>query len=204
MWERFNYYGMRALLILYMTDFLIKGFRAGTVTILGFGALQHGIEAVFGPMNIQPMASQIYGIYTALVYLTPLFGGMLADRVLGQRKTVIIGGILMAIGEFMMAMQPSLFLVGDVIPDLGKWLLQAQYFDAGRQLVPPWRYSPRPRLSPPSTWRVNFGAFLSPLICGTLGQKYGWSYGFGAAGVGMIARPDYLPLHGPAISPMIN
>src|ERR1700726_3941706 len=103
MWERFSYYGMRALLVLYMVDYLIKSVRAGTVHVLGFLPLQRGIEAVFGPQNIQPMASQIYGIYTALVYLTPLFGGMIADRLLGQRKTVVIGSGLMAIGQFFLA-----------------------------------------------------------------------------------------------------
>src|SRR5213594_126986 len=72
MWERFSYYGMRALLVLYMVDYLIKNVRAGTAHVVGFGALERGIEAVFGPQNIQPLASQIYGIYTALVYLTPL------------------------------------------------------------------------------------------------------------------------------------
>src|ERR1700692_2088830 len=111
MWERFSYYGMRALLVLYMVDYLIKNVRAGTVHVLGYMPLQRGIEAIFGPQNIQPMASQIYGIYTALVYLTPLFGGMIADRLLGQRKTVVIGGVLMAIGQFFLAAE-SMFLVG--------------------------------------------------------------------------------------------
>ena len=111
MWERFSYYGMRALLVLYMVDYLIKNVRAATVHVLGYMPLQRGIEAIFGPQNIQPMASQIYGIYTALVYLTPLFGGMIADRLLGQRKTVVIGAVLMAIGQFFLAAE-SMFLVG--------------------------------------------------------------------------------------------
>src|SRR4029077_6108507 len=111
MWERFSYYGMRALLVLYMVDYLIKNVRAGTIQVVGFLPLQRGIEAVFGPQNIQPMASQIYGIYTALVYLTPLFGGMIADLLLGQRKTVVIGAILMAIGQLFLAAE-SMFLVG--------------------------------------------------------------------------------------------
>src|SRR3954447_24706929 len=83
MWERFSYYGMRALLVLYMTDYLIKGAQTGTMNVFGFATLQRTIEAIFGPMAIQPLASQIYGLYTGFVYLTPLFGGMLADRVLG-------------------------------------------------------------------------------------------------------------------------
>src|SRR5580704_8791309 len=109
MWERFSYYGMRALLVLYMVDYLLKNVRAGTVHVLGYGPLERGIQAIFGPQNIQPMASQIYGIYTALVYLTPLLGGMIADRLLGQRKTVVIGAILMAIGQRFLAAE-SMFL----------------------------------------------------------------------------------------------
>jgi POT family proton-dependent oligopeptide transporter len=184
MWERFNYYGMRALLILYMTDFLIKGFRSGDVVILGFGTLQRGIEGVFGTMNIQPLASQIYGLYTAFVYLTPLFGGILADRVLGQRKTVIIGGVLMAIGEFMM-MRPSLFLVAMLFLIIGNGCFKPNISTQVGSLYAPGD-SRRDRAFTIYYVAFNFGAFLSPLICGTLGQKLGWSYGFGAAGVGMI------------------
>ena len=184
LWERFNYYGMRSLLILYMTDFLIKGFRSGTVNILGFGMLQRGIEAVFGPMNIQPLASQIYGLYTAFVYLTPLFGGILADRVLGQRKTVVVGGILMAIGEFMM-MRPSLFLVAMVLLIAGNGCFKPNISTQVGSLYAPGD-SRRDRAFTFFYVAFNFGAFLSPLICGTLGQRLGWSYGFGAAGVGMI------------------
>ncbi|HEV2199774.1 MAG TPA: peptide MFS transporter [Bryobacteraceae bacterium] len=184
MWERFNYYGMRSLLILYLTDFLIKGFRSGTVSILGFATLQRGIEAVFGPMNIQPLASQIYGIYTALVYLTPLFGGMLADRVLGQRKTVIIGAIVMAIGEFMMT-QPSLFLIAMLFLILGNGCFKPNITTQVGSLYRPGD-SRRDRAFTFFYVAFNFGAFLSPLICGTLGQKLGWGYGFAAAGVGMI------------------
>src|ERR1700685_4046427 len=91
MWERFSYYGMRALLVLYMVDHLIGAARAGTSHVVGFDALAHAVESVFGPLATQPLASQIYGMYTAFVYLTPIFGGMLADRVLGQ-GTPVIGG----------------------------------------------------------------------------------------------------------------
>jgi len=184
MWERFNYYGMRSLLILYMTDFLIKGFRSGSVSILGFGAVERGIQAVFGPMGIQPLASQIYGLYTALVYLTPLFGGMLADRVLGQRKTVIIGAILMAIGEFMM-MRPSLFLIAMFFLIVGNGCFKPNIATQVGSLYAPGD-TRRDRAFTAFYVAFNFGAFLSPLICGTLGQRLGWSYGFAAAGVGMI------------------
>ena len=82
MWERFCYYGMRALLVLYMTDYLIRGVQTGAFHVYGFGYLQHGLEAVFGPMAIQPIASEIYGLYTGFVYFTPLFGGI-------DRKSVV-------------------------------------------------------------------------------------------------------------------
>ena len=103
MWERFSYYGMRALLVLYMLKYLFAPQRAGEV--FGLAGFQSALEFVFGPLAPQPLASQIYGFYTGLVYLTPILGGLLADRVLGQRRTVIIGATLMAIGHFMMAFE---------------------------------------------------------------------------------------------------
>src|SRR5665213_1959818 len=83
MWERFSYYGMRALLVLYMVKYLLDPQRAGQV--VGLGAFRSALEFVFGPLDVQPLASQIYGFYTGLVYLTPILGGFLADRVLGQK-----------------------------------------------------------------------------------------------------------------------
>src|SRR5580692_1926326 len=147
MWERFSYYGMRALLVLYMTKYLLVSDHAGTV--LGLAGIKSALEAVFGPLDVQQLSSQIYGFYTALVYLTPIFGGLLADRVLGQRRTVVIGATLMAIGHFMMAVE-QLFLLALLALILGN------------------------------------GAFMAPLVCGTLGEKAGWHYGFAAAGVGML------------------
>jgi POT family proton-dependent oligopeptide transporter len=108
MWERFSFYGMRALLVLYMVEYLLKSPQAGHVA--GLATFRSALESVFGPLAIQPLASQIYGFYTGLVYLTPVFGGLLADRVLGQRRTVILGAALMAIGHFLMAFE-HLFLL---------------------------------------------------------------------------------------------
>src|SRR5436190_11657886 len=109
MWERFSYYGMRSLLVLYMVNHLFIRPDVGQ-RVLGFTAIKGGLESVFGPLAAQPLSSQIYGLYTAFVYLTPFFGGMLADRVLGQRRTVILGAILMAIGHFLMASERLFFL----------------------------------------------------------------------------------------------
>src|SRR5262245_53800593 len=86
LWERFSYYGMRSLLVLYMVKFLLLPNNADSV--IGLAELRRFYESIFGPLGPQPFASHIYGLYTALVYLTPLIGGMLADRVLGQRRTV--------------------------------------------------------------------------------------------------------------------
>src|SRR5580658_4676082 len=80
MWERFSFYGMRALLMLYMVDYLIKRAQDGTVHVVGFAGLQRVIEGVYGPLGIQPLASEFYGLYLAFVYFTPFFGGILADR----------------------------------------------------------------------------------------------------------------------------
>jgi len=88
MWERFSYYGMRSLLVLYMTKFLLLEDHFSNV--IGLASLKNALEGVFGPLDVQPLSSQIWGLYTGLVYFTPIFGGLLADRVLGQRRTVVI------------------------------------------------------------------------------------------------------------------
>jgi proton-dependent oligopeptide transporter, POT family len=185
MWERFSYYGMRSILVLYMVNYLINSIHAGSSHVFGFMGLQHVIEAVFGPMKVQPLSSQIYGIYTGLVYFTPFFGGILADRVLGQRKTVVLGGVLMAIGHFLMALE-SMFLFGLLFIIAGNGCFKPNISTQVGSLYAP----DDPRRDRAYTifyMGINLGAFFSPLICGTLGQKLGWHYGFAAAGVGMIA-----------------
>src|ERR1700753_4135147 len=102
MWERFSYYGMRVLLPIYCVQYLLLPGHAEHV--VGFEAMRRALESVYGTLaNAQQLQSAIYGGYTALVYATPLIGGYLADRWLGRRYTVVIGGILMSIGHFMMA-----------------------------------------------------------------------------------------------------
>jgi POT family proton-dependent oligopeptide transporter len=178
MWERFSYYGMRALLILYMTKYLINHVDQGGF-VFGFGLIRH----LYGGEATQPLSSHIYGLYTALVYLTPFFGGMLADRVFGQRKTVFIGGALMALGHFLMAVE-SMFLVALFFLILGNGCFKPNISTQVGNLYP----AGDPRRDGAFTifyMGVNLGAFFSPLVCGTLGQIYGWHYGFTAAGVGM-------------------
>ncbi|MEW6138676.1 MAG: peptide MFS transporter [Thermodesulfobacteriota bacterium] len=157
MWERFSYYGMRALLVYYMVKHLM---------------LPHA------------EASHIYGLYTGLVYLTPLFGGILADRVIGQRNAVMLGGVLMAVGHFMMAWEVLFF------PALGFLILGNGAFKPNISTQVGSLYRPgdarRDRAFSIFYVGINLGAFFSPLACGTLGETYGWHYGFGAAGIGMV------------------
>ena len=182
MWERFSYYGMRALLVLYLVKYLLLPGHAEHV--IGLATLKAAMESVFGPLETQPFASQIYGTYGALVYLTPIFGGILADKVLGQRRTVIIGAVLMAAGHFMMAFEPLLLFA------LFALILGNGAFKPNISTQVGGLYAPgdprRDRAYSIFYVGINVGAFLSPLICGTLGEEAGWHYGFAAAGVGMV------------------
>jgi len=181
MWERFSYYGMRALLVLYMINYLFAPHRAGEV--LGLASFRNALEFVFGPLAPQPLASQIYGFYTGFVYLTPIFGGLLADRVLGQRRTVVLGAALMAAGHFMMAFE-RLFLFALGLLILGNGCFKP---NISTQVGALYSAGDRRRDRAFSIFYVgiNLGAFLAPLVCGTLGEEAGWHYGFAAAGVGM-------------------
>lgn len=182
MWERMSYYGMRALLTLYMVDYLF--IRQGAADVWGYGVIKESLEGAFGPMSVQAFGSQIYGLYTGLVYLTPVVGGMIADRWLGERNTVVLGAVLMAIGHFFMASEQMFFLAlffiilgnGAFKPNVSTQV-GGLYADGDPR---------RDRAFTIFYMGINLGAFLSPLICGTLGQVYGWHYGFGAAGVGML------------------
>jgi proton-dependent oligopeptide transporter, POT family len=158
MWEIFSYYGMRSLLVYYMTKQLLMG---------------------------QGKASFIYGTYTAVAYFTPIVGGIIADRWLGKRRAVIIGGSIMAVGHFMMAYEPLLYLALATIA-LGNGLFLPSLPSQIDGLYRPG--------DPRRSWAynvyyvgINIGGFLAPLICGTLGEFYGWHWGFGAAGIGMLA-----------------
>jgi POT family proton-dependent oligopeptide transporter len=182
MWERFSYYGMRALLVLYMVKYLFEPERAGTV--IGLAALKRGLEIPSGPLDMQPLASQIYGLYTGLVYLTPIFGGLLADRVLGHRRTVVIGATLMAFGHFMMAFE-SLFLFALLMLIVGNGAFKPNMSAQVGALYGPGDPR-RDRAYSIFYVGINLGAFLAPLVCGTLGEEAGWHYGFAAAGVGML------------------
>lgn len=157
MWERFSFYGMRALLVLYLTKHLT--FSRGE-------------------------ALDVYATYTGLVYLTPLLGGVLADKFLGQRKAILIGGTLMALGHFAMAFEPLLYYALGLLV-LGNGFFKPNISTMVGQLYPQGD-ARRDSAYTIFYMGINLGAFFSPLVCGSLGEKVGWHYGFGAAGVGMV------------------
>ncbi|HZD89233.1 MAG TPA: peptide MFS transporter [Pseudolabrys sp.] len=210
MWERFSFYGMRALLVLYMLNELLQPQHASNV--VGLASFRAGLEALFGPLAPQPFASQIYGFYSGLVYLTPIFGGLLADRVLGQRRTVILGASLMAAGHFLMAFEP-MFLFALILLILGSGCFKPNISTQLGALYPPGDHR-RDRAFSIFYVGINLGAFFSPLVCGTLGEEWGWHYGFAAAGIGMtlglviylLATPslpkDALVKRAPAAAPL--
>jgi POT family proton-dependent oligopeptide transporter len=196
MWERFSYYGMRGLLKLYMANYLfvtareaLQGCRQSAPPcelVPGDPSQVFGLDLVrsFLPQSPAESASLIYGTYTALVYATPLLGGIVADRWLGQRKTVVVGGVLMALGHFVMAIESSFFLA------LGLLILGNGAFKPNVSTQVGGLYAPGdPRRDGAYTifyMGINLGAFICNLVCGTLAAVYGWHYGFAAAGVGML------------------
>jgi POT family proton-dependent oligopeptide transporter len=182
MWERFSYYGMRALLTLYMVKYLFLPGHAERV--IGYEWLKSAHESLVGPLGVQPFASYIYGDYTALVYFTPILGGFLADRVLGQRRMVLTGAVLMAIGHFMMASE-ELMLLALLVLILGNGAFKPNISTQVGGLYAPGDPR-RDRAFSIFYVGINIGAFLSPLVCGSLAIAFGWHYGFAAAGVGML------------------
>jgi POT family proton-dependent oligopeptide transporter len=183
MWERMSYYGMRSLLVLYMVGHLFVRPDAGR-EVLGLASLRHALETAFGPLAPQALSSQVYGLYTGFVYLSPVFGGLLADRLIGRRKAVLVGGVLMAIGHFLMAVE-NLFFLALLFIILGNGCFKPNVSTQVGGLYAPGD-ARRDRAFSIFYVGINLGAFMAPLICGTLGQTLGWHYGFAAAGVGMV------------------
>ncbi len=164
MWERFSYYGMRGLLVLYMT----KAVRDGGM----------GLD--------DKLAGSIYGLYTAAVYLASLPGGWLADRWLGAQQAVWYGGLIIAAGHFTMVFdRPETFFLGLVLVVIGTGLLKPNISAIVGGLYPEGG-TRRDAGFTVFYMGINLGAFLGPFVCGTLGEKFNWHYGFGAAGVGMV------------------
>ncbi len=182
LWERFSYYGMQALLVLYLSNYLFLPQNIGNVA--GMDVLRHAIENITGPRSPQQLASIVFGLYAGLVYLTPIFGGLLADRVLGRTKTVVIGALLMAFGHFLMAFEVAL------LPALACLLLGVGCFKGNIAAQVGDLYAPGD-LRRASAFQifmlaVQIAVIAAPIVCGTLGEKVAWHWGFGAAGVGMV------------------
>src|SRR5881398_3233895 len=181
-WERFSYYGMQALLVLYMVNRLL---HPGHIErIAGFGPFRHLIEIFRGPLTVQPLASTIFGLYTGLVYLTPIAGGFIADRFLGRTRTITIGAFLMSAGHFLMAFDVT-FLLALTCLLTGVGCFKGNLASQVGALYP---IGDNRRADAFQIYYIfiNAGVIASPLIAGTLGEVYGWHYGFGAAGVGML------------------
>ncbi len=164
MWERFSYYGMRALLVLFLTSSLMDG---------GWGWPRENALA-------------LYGTYTAMVYLTPILGGYIADQIIGYKKAILLGALLMTLGHASMAIETPLFLyVG-----LGFLIIGNGFFKPNMTSIISHMYTDKPEKKDGAFtiyyMGVNAGAFLGIMLCGYLGEQVGWSYGFGLAGIFMF------------------
>ena len=189
-WERFSYYGMTALVVLYMVGQL---FQPGHIEhVAGMAGYRAALESVFGPLSVQGLASMTYGYYAGLVYFTPMIGGLVADRLLGTKRTVLIGALLMSAGHFAMAFDQS-FLLALLLLVLGSGFLKGNISAQIGHLYPAEDVSRRTQAFTIFSMAINFGAVLGPLACGLLAQLYGWHVGFGTAGVLMLlATATYL------------
>jgi POT family proton-dependent oligopeptide transporter len=204
-WERFSYYGMTAILVLYMSQSLLL--PGHVENIAGFTGFRAALESVFGPMTTLALASQIMGLYTGLVYFTPVLGGWVADRWIGRRLAVMIGAVLMSAGHLAMAFDAS-FLLALFLLITGCGLLKGNISTQVGELYAETDGEGRTRAFAIFSVGINVGAVVGPLACGLLAQLYGWHAGFGLAGVLMliglatyIAGFRYLPADRPRQQP---
>jgi proton-dependent oligopeptide transporter, POT family len=188
-WERFSFYGMQSLLTLYMLDQLLRPNHAGHVP--GLALLRGAITTVSGPQSAAGVASEIFGLYTASVYVTPVLGSLLADRWLGRTRAISLGAILMAFGHFAMAFEAG-FIPALLLLIAGCGLLKGNIAAQVGGLYP--GHDPR-RTDAFQIFvlAISVGVIAAPLACGTLAALYGYPWGFGAAGIGMlVALATYL------------
>lgn len=182
-WERFSYYGMTAILMLYMSQTLLT---PGHIEhIVGFTSFRAAIESVLGKMTTLALAAQIMGLYTGFVYFTPVLGGWVADRFIGRRLAVVIGAILMSAGHLAMAFDKS-FLLALILLVTGCGLLKGNISTQVGELYAETDGEGRTRAFAIFSIGINVGAVVGPLLCGLLAQLYGWHAGFGLAGVLML------------------
>ncbi|USI74765.1 oligopeptide:H+ symporter [Sphingomonas morindae] len=196
-WERFSFYGMQALLLLYLATELLPARQDARV--LGLATLRRAIGAVAGPLPDAALAAQIFGLYAGLVYLTPLAGGAIGDRWLGRRATVTLGALLMAAGH-MLLIAPAGVLIGLGLLILGSGCLKGNIATQLGALYP--AADPRrERAFLLFNLGINAGAFAGPLLCGAIAAAAGSHAGFGAAGVAMLIGLAVYRLGGRALPP---
>ncbi len=184
LWERFSYYGMTALLMLYMVNHLLL--PGHVENIAGFQSLRSAIESIFGPLSTQALASQIFGLYAGFVYFTPVLGGLVADRWLGQRTAVVVGALAMTAGHLAMAFEQS-FLAALLLLVIGSGFLKGNISAQVGALYPPDDETLRSHGFTLFSTGINTGSVFGPILCGYLADRYGWHYGFGIAGIFMLA-----------------
>ena len=182
LWERISFHGMLALLTLYLAEQLLL--PGHVEKVVGFPVFRATIEAVTGPLSVQALAAQIFGLYIGFIYFTPIFGGYVGDRLIGRKNAVILGAVLMTFGHLAMAFDQS-FLLALLLLILGAGFLRGNLIAQVGRLYS----SGDPRLASGMqiyVAMVNTGGFIAPIITGLLGQRWGWHFGFGFAGFGMM------------------
>jgi POT family proton-dependent oligopeptide transporter len=182
-WERFSYYGMTALLVLYMVNQLLLPGHAEHVA--GLAALRSALESLTGPLSTQALASQVFGLYSGFVYFTPMLGGLIADRWIGQRNAVVIGALAMSAGHLAMAFDRS-FLLALALLVTGSGFLKGNISAQVGALYPSDDESRRTRGFAIFSTAINFGAVVGPIVCGAVAASLGWHLGFGLAALFML------------------
>ena len=182
LWDRISFHGMQALLVLYMADALLL---PGHIEhVFGFAGFRAAIEHVTGPLSVEALAAQTFGLYVGLVYFTPVLGGAIGDRLTGRRIAVMLGALLMTAGHFALAFDAS-FLIALLLLICGAGLLRGNlsaqvkslYADGDRREVDAFQLY---------YVAINIGAFVAPVVTGALAKYEGWHAGFGFAGFGML------------------
>jgi POT family proton-dependent oligopeptide transporter len=175
---------MISLLVLYMVNQLLLPGHVENVA--GFETFRTALESLFGPLSTQQLASQIFGLYAGFVYFTPVLGGWVADRWIGQRSAVVLGALSMSGGHVAMAFDQS-FLLALLLLVVGSGLLKGNISAQVGGLYPKEHEARRTRGFVIFSTAINLGAVTGPLVCGFLGRRYGWHVGFGLAAIFMLA-----------------
>lgn len=181
-WERFSYYGMQGLLALYMIQQLLL--PGHVENVIGGDPFLSWITSTYGADTVKAQSSAIFGLYTSVIYVSPLLGGLIADRLLGRTRTIVMGGVIMALGHFLMAFDQS-FLAALACLVFGAGCLKG---NIASQVGGLYKAGDNRAADAFQIFylAINAGAIAAPLVCGTLGQTVGWHWGFGVAGFGML------------------